>query len=183
MCVFDDQVTSLQGTKTVLDASFFLPSKGKGTCTLVGVSFRQYGYEMLPSWCGPFEERTGFAQVQLSVVDSFLFSLMQGYVLNGLKSTVPEHRFQDTFVSFGAAGSGELREALGIDNRLTGYVFLVDGAGRVRWRGSGAATPVELDALVRCAKDLNRQSRDAASGKNRSEYAKVGKAQPKKPKK
>ncbi len=34
------------------------------------------------------------------------------------------------------------------------YVYLVDGAGRVRWRGSGPAQPDEVEALLRCTEEL-----------------------------
>lgn len=34
------------------------------------------------------------------------------------------------------------------------YAYLIDGKGRVRWRGSGQATVVEADALVRCSRKL-----------------------------
>lgn len=36
----------------------------------------------------------------------------------------------------------EIREALGVDNRMVGYVFLVDGKGRARWRCVRAFTCV-----------------------------------------
>lgn len=34
------------------------------------------------------------------------------------------------------------------------YVFLVDGAGRVRWRGSGPPTPNELAGFLAAAEQL-----------------------------
>ena len=34
------------------------------------------------------------------------------------------------------------------------YVYLVDSAGRVRWRGSGPAEGTEVDALLRCTEEL-----------------------------
>ena len=41
----------------------------------------------------------------------------------------------------------QIRNALSIENTLTGYVFLVDRENRVRWKGSGTAEEVELEEL------------------------------------
>lgn len=42
-------------------------------------------------------------------------------------------------------------------NKLTCYVFLLDGAARVRWRACGAPTPAELEALPRVYAQLARE--------------------------
>ncbi|CAI5966677.1 unnamed protein product [Closterium sp. NIES-64] len=42
----------------------------------------------------------------------------------------------------------DFRKKLGIINRLTGYAFLVDGKGRVRWRASGIASDDEVTCLL-----------------------------------
>lgn len=42
----------------------------------------------------------------------------------------------------------EARRSLGITNLLTGYVYLVDRDGRVRWRGSGLAEAWEVEVML-----------------------------------
>lgn len=85
----------------------------------------------------------------------------------------------------------EIREGLGIDNRMVGYVFLVDGKGRARWRyvvrwtwlmylgsglcsdlyvyhrGTGRPSEEEIGAMLRCAHELREESTDAARGAKR----------------
>lgn len=39
-------------------------------------------------------------------------------------------------------------------NMYTGYVYLVDGIGRVRWAGSGGGDEEEVANMIRCAKEL-----------------------------
>lgn len=34
------------------------------------------------------------------------------------------------------------------------YVFLMDGEGRMRWRGSGTADSDEVESLLRCTRGL-----------------------------
>jgi hypothetical protein len=87
--------------------------------------------------------------------------LLKFMMVNGQKSVIERERHGQTFLRFGntevctftcvcACGwhrlafdspdqlqthtSQEIREGLGIDNRMVGYVFLVDGKGRARWR-------------------------------------------------
>ncbi|GAY64905.1 hypothetical protein CUMW_237160, partial [Citrus unshiu] len=42
------------------------------------------------------------------------------------------------------------RKELKILNLLTGYIFLLDKFGRIRWQGFGMATPEELSSLLSC---------------------------------
>lgn len=48
----------------------------------------------------------------------------------------------------------DLSKDLGITNRLTGYIFLVDRHARVRFRGCGHATPKEIAALLLATEQL-----------------------------
>ncbi|KAJ0085198.1 hypothetical protein Patl1_07064 [Pistacia atlantica] len=43
-----------------------------------------------------------------------------------------------------------IRKELKILNLLTGYIFLLDKFGRVRWQGFGFSTPEELSSLLSC---------------------------------
>lgn len=51
-----------------------------------------------------------------------------------------------------------LLEALQVPNHLGGYVYLVDRAGRVRWRASGQAEPLELETMHRVTRALLAES-------------------------
>ena len=51
----------------------------------------------------------------------------------------------------------DLRRPLGLTNRLTCYVTLVDKSGLVRWNAVGAATQQELDRLFSLVVDLQRE--------------------------
>lgn len=48
----------------------------------------------------------------------------------------------------------KVRKALGMVNRLTLYVLLVDQEGKVRWQATGKGTPDEVESLIRCARQL-----------------------------
>lgn len=47
-----------------------------------------------------------------------------------------------------------LIDQLGMSNRLTGYVYLLDSRGRIRWHGSGAPTEDDITSLQAAADEL-----------------------------
>ena len=49
-------------------------------------------------------------------------------------------------------------ESLGMPNRLSGYVFVVDAEGRIRWRESGKMLDGQGDGLVDAVQTLIHQS-------------------------
>lgn len=51
-----------------------------------------------------------------------------------------------------------MRDILRMHNIYTGYVFLVDGIGRVRWAGSGEGSDEEVEKMIEFAKLLTQPS-------------------------
>ena len=69
-------------------------------------------------------------------------------------NTPPEkHSYMLTTYSPGA-GAPTYRDDLGISNMKTCYVYLLDKRGRIRWQGTGTATPQELQTLQQFTKQL-----------------------------
>ena len=136
-------------------------------CTLVALSFRDYGYQLLPSWIDPFQD--AFLQTKQDRVEITRINISEGWfnkwilkgVIQGLvKKNTPRDEQDSTFLYFegkGTSGKNELemfRDSLRLHNILTGYVFLLDGVGNVRFAGSGQATEPEVTHMVQCAKDI-----------------------------
>ncbi|OMO90296.1 ATPase assembly factor ATP10, mitochondria [Corchorus olitorius] len=124
--------------------------------SLVCLSFRASSQAMIDSWSKPFyEAHRESNQVQLyevSFVDSWLLCLnpIKRLLLRTMrKSSHGEDTLQRQIVySFG--DHYYFRKELKILNLLTGYVFLLDKFGRVRWQGFGLATQEELSSLLSC---------------------------------
>ncbi|CAH2041660.1 unnamed protein product [Thlaspi arvense] len=57
------------------------------------------------------------------------------------------------------------RKELKILNLLTGYIFLLDNFGRIRWQGYGSATEEELSSMLSCTSFL-LQEKDVAKASN-----------------
>jgi hypothetical protein len=48
-----------------------------------------------------------------------------------------------------------------LPNKFTGYAYLIDDLGRVRWRGCGKAEDEDLEALYKCAQELLYEQEDS----------------------
>lgn len=71
---------------------------------------------------------------------------------DNIKMNTPPEMHDDTFVIYG--NSSKINRSLGIVNTKTGYVFLIDGNGEVRWKASGMATQREIETLNNLTRKL-----------------------------
>mmetsp|Transcript_43796 Transcript_43796/g.133280 ORF Transcript_43796/g.133280 Transcript_43796/m.133280 type:complete len:276 (-) Transcript_43796:162-989(-) len=145
-------------------------------CTLVGISYKDYGHKMLSSWLDPFRDalcsdasdptlRGRYSTATLSINEGRMLSWLSGPITRSTETNTPPERRGETLLYFGDAS--EFRDALRMHNTLAGYVFMLDGVGRVRWAGSGRATDAELKDLIRFARELTPSRRAAESGQGR----------------
>ena len=153
-------------------AAMFPVAEDSVRVTLVCLAFRNGAEDMLRSWSEPFKSQfmgnCATRVCELSLVDSVLMGSwpFRGMILRGAggrggargqkeKSfAVMTTLHPRTEYIFHFGETREARKALGITNMLTGYAYLIDSRGRVRWRGSGASEQWEVEALLRCSLQL-----------------------------
>ena len=80
--------------------------------------------------------------------------MLSPFILSGTKKNVPAKDHANTLLYYGDAE--EFRDILRMHNIYTGYVYLVDGIGRVRWAGSGKGSDEEVQNMMSIAKELTR---------------------------
>ncbi|XP_027343784.1 uncharacterized protein LOC113856244 [Abrus precatorius] len=126
--------------------------------SLYCLSFRASSQVLINSWSVPFVEAFRKSEdvhlYQVSFIDSWLLcqSPIKRFLLWTMKK--PNHfeskdaPQKQMVYSFG--DHYYFRKELKILNLLTGYIFLLDNFGRVRWQGSGLATEDELSSLFSC---------------------------------
>jgi mitochondrial ATPase complex subunit ATP10 len=132
---------------------------------LVCVAFRAGAQPMVEAWAAPFAHRfasraADAALVELALVEPRLMSLwpFRGMLLRSAAAgAVAAGRAIPTLNVFHFGGAGALKAELGVGNKLTAYVYLVDSAGRVRWRGSGSPSEAEMASMLRCAEQLTEE--------------------------
>ncbi|KAL6204921.1 hypothetical protein ACLB2K_022188 [Fragaria x ananassa] len=142
------------GNENVADANVSDLPKASLYC----LSFRASAQGMIDSWNVPFVDAfSGSKEVQLfevSFIDQWLLcrTPIKQLLLRIMKK--PKHDENKDAVkrqivySFG--DHYYFRKELRILNLLTGYVFLLDKFGRIRWQGSGVATQEEASSLLSC---------------------------------
>ncbi|CAI0452717.1 unnamed protein product [Linum tenue] len=143
--------TRFGGSITKSDASDF------PNATLLCLSFRASSQGMIDSWTVPFldayRDGKNIQLYQVSFIDSWLLcrSPIKRLLLRTMKkSTIDESRALQKQIAYSFGDNYYFRKELKILNLLTGYIYLLDKFGRIRWQGSGSATEEELSSLLSC---------------------------------
>ncbi|KAI3523349.1 hypothetical protein L1887_01413 [Cichorium endivia] len=133
--------------------------------TLMCLSFRATSQEMTNSWSVPFIETFKDSEkvqlYEISFIESWLLSLtpIKQLLLRMLKK--PKRDESDGVlqrqIAYAFGDHYYFRKELKILNLLTGYMFLVDKFGRIRWQGFGLATEEELSSLLSCTSLLLKE--------------------------
>jgi len=127
-------------------------------CTLIAVHFNAFGYQMLPTWTQPFNDAFGpndsnrVETLHLSIQEGYTLRLLRYIINHGYRKNVADGEKGRMGMYFGYCP--EFRDVLRMHNDKTGYVFLLDGIGRVRFAGSGRATREDVDLMLRHANEL-----------------------------
>ncbi|XP_062230246.1 uncharacterized protein LOC133927942 [Phragmites australis] len=105
--------------------------------SLVCLSFRASSQKMAESWSLPFLDSFGAANkihvYEVSFIDSWLLSSspVRRVFLKVMRKSNNPHRH----VVYAFGDHYDFRKKLQILNLLTGYIYLVDRLGRIRWQG------------------------------------------------
>lgn len=124
--------------------------------SLVCLSFRASSQKMTESWTLPFLDAFRAAKkihvYEVSFIDSWLLSSspVRRMFLKVMKKSIDPQRH----VVYAFGDHYDFRKKLQIINLLTGYIYLVDRLGRIRWQGFGSATDEELSSLTASASTL-----------------------------
>ncbi|XP_028776716.1 uncharacterized protein LOC114733416 isoform X1 [Neltuma alba] len=136
--------------------------------SLLCLSFRASSQAMINSWSLPFIEAFSKSENvhvrEVSFIDSWLLSrnpikrLLLWYIRKSNRDESKDTLQKKTVYSFG--DHYYFRKELKILNLLTGYIFLLDKFGRIRWQGFGMASENELASLLSCTSALLEEESD-----------------------
>ena len=145
-----------------------LRSVAAGTVRLLGVAVRDGAQPMLDAWIDAWErgcvdlsaegdERTETSVLELSVVDSFVMRLAPFRWMLYAKSNGGGRRSRKIFMFTNSSGYDAVMETC--ENRLVGYVYLLDRDGRVRWRGCGFPEEEEVEWLMKATAEVIQEKK------------------------
>ncbi|MCC4769233.1 hypothetical protein FXV91_03130 [Methanosarcina sp. DH2] len=119
-----------------------LPKAVKGKVALICIAFVRSAQGMIDSWALPFEQEFGknsrFVVYEVPMINAG-WKVLSWMIDSGMRSGISVEK-HDKVVTFYGDYSG-YQEALGMGNTNFAYVFLLDPAGIVRWKGQGYASP------------------------------------------
>ncbi|PCH35341.1 hypothetical protein WOLCODRAFT_133830 [Wolfiporia cocos MD-104 SS10] len=95
-----------------------------------------------------FSAHPRFQHVHINLQENLLKSLLVSLFASGIRRSVPHELWKTYFIS--RQNMDYVRDAMGLDNRHVGYVYLVDERCRIRWAGCADPMPEEAEALRVC---------------------------------
>lgn len=125
--------------------------------TLVCVAFRAGAQGMLEQWAHHFanahKDDSRAALVELALIESAVMKIwpFRHMLISASSQKKSPNKTQYLYL-FDNVES--LCAPLHMANRLTGYAYLLDQAGRVRWQGSGSPDEREVTTLLECSSRL-----------------------------
>ena len=149
-------LTSLSGNRVDFPDALLQSNRSSdpsAQCTLVLICFRDFGYQMLDSWAKVVPPSPRLQTVRLNVSEGWMNRwILQAPLTSLMRRNTPEELQDSTYVFFGNAD--DFRDDLRMHNLLTGYAFLLDGQGRVRFAASGSATDDEAQLLQKAVRKI-----------------------------
>ena len=150
--------TTLSSTKETVDLPHFLlkitlTKDPNSQCTALGVSFKDFGYQLTETWLSELDSRfTNNPRVEvvcLTITEgTWVQRFLSGLVTHSAEQNTPVERQGRTLIHFG--NETLLKDCWRMHNTLTGYNHVLDGIGRIRWAGSGMASSEEIDNVEKC---------------------------------
>lgn len=124
-----------------------------------------------PDLCRILQGSRGIAQpVEVNIETN----LLKYFILSLCKRRLQNERAQEDWDKYFFVHKGitdEIRENVGIMNAKVGYVFLVDGACRIRWAGSGDAQEEEKHFLNKGLRTLISETAGSAKTNPKAQAA------------
>ncbi|MBL8003388.1 MAG: hypothetical protein JNL05_15650 [Flavobacteriales bacterium] len=136
-------------------SSVQLPAASKGRFLIVGMAYGQKAGPLLEEWYGPaylrFVQKHGLfaSEIDADVYFVPLFVGLNRTAYNGSMKRLREEADPDVAkrVVFVKEDADAVRDALGLKDKETPYIFVVDPQGRIIHREEGKFTEEKLDAI------------------------------------
>lgn len=166
--VRDNQVFPNVAARNLQGLDVTLPDAFDGQRNVVLVAFQRNHQDLVDSWVPWLEKRSatdpGLRFYELPTIGR-IWAPVRNFIDGGMASSIREPVIlQRTLTVYGDVN--RLARPLGIQDRSTISVFLVDQAGTVRWQGTGGFDPDvarDLDKALRASRRRSARSADPGS--------------------
>ena len=131
-----------------------LPDAARGKVTLIAVAFLRESQSQLDSWLEPFGKKFAnnqkFTFYEVPMLAG-AYKAMRPMIDGGMRAGIPQEKHKNVVTMYGDVE--KYIKALNLDIR-SGYAFLLDREGIIRWEGRGFSTPETLKELFETAERL-----------------------------
>ncbi|KAG7194371.1 Mitochondrial ATPase complex subunit atp10 [Scheffersomyces spartinae] len=112
----------------------------------------------LTSEYSEFEKEYPMTQiVDVNIPQSWIKGFIVRMSKSNIRKMIPKERLDKYFVLPDDVFSVQMKEKLNMDNLCSGYIYLLDSCGRIRWATSGYANEAEIKLMWKCVKGLQRE--------------------------
>lgn len=132
-----------------------LPEDIKGKIALITIAFIEEGQPFIDSWAEPFLEKfygkEGFSYYEVPMMNIPQPAARQ-FIDDGMRAGIEQQMHPNVVTYYGELR--EYRKTLKMPNIGTGYAYLVDKNGIIRFRGEGKMTQEDWESLNNIINDL-----------------------------
>lgn len=95
--------------------------------------------------------------IDINIPQNIVKGLFVKLSRNSIKSQLPRERYNNYYIVLESLFSYDVKQDLLCDNACSGYIYLVDQMGRLRWATSGTANDSEVELLWKCYRGLEKE--------------------------
>ncbi|RLV92375.1 Mitochondrial ATPase complex subunit ATP10 [Spathaspora sp. JA1] len=97
--------------------------------------------------------------IDINIPQSWLKGFLLNLSINNLKKMIHSSRFDKYFILSDQIFKYEVRDSLLCSNSCSGYIYVLDKKGRIRWATSGYSTEEDLKLMWKVIKGLNSENK------------------------
>lgn len=120
--------------------------------------FNDGAQNYLTSGYGKFEEEYPMTQIiDVNMPQNWLKGLLVKISKGNIKKLIPQQRHSNYFVVPDKLFLYDIKNKIMCDNMCSGYIYILDHQGRIRWATSGYANAAELSLMWKCVRGLEKE--------------------------
>lgn len=104
------------------------------------------------------EKFPNFQIIDINMPSSWIKGFILNLSLSNLRKMISSERYQNYFILPLHILPPEIREQLHCDNQCTGYIYIIDSTGKIRWATSGYSTPEDLQLMWKVVRGLEKEA-------------------------
>ena len=120
--------------------------------------FNVDGKNYLTSGYSAFEVEHPMSQIiDINIPQNWLKGLLVKLSSGSIKRSLPVQRQSKYFITSDKLFLFDIKQKLMCDNACSGYIYVLDHQGRIRWATSGYADAAELSLMWKCVRGLEKE--------------------------